>query len=289
MEEKDVKTTEKQPAGSLGSEVVKYRLFANSEETYKVIRPSIGAFSEIRKLALRSTKISLTRKFDICKELALDWRVELNLDNRKALDQLLEQIETDDPIHLGEKILEAREIRERFNDQSLTPFQLARLSVPHLFRDDAGNVPSVTKESAEDLLIGNVEQALGFFFAQINIGDGEDLTTRTSFKPFTNSTQEYPLNDVSVRTMRELNELQVQTASMSEAERRQICDEMRWNYNEVTPEKITDMKSKPEYWKQASKIVLKGVELTDSNQDDIDAGEMNRALSVFFAKSDGLL
>jgi len=269
-------------------EVIKLRLFSTSEQTFKIVKPSVGVFEIIRKLALKATNIPLSRKFDICKELALDWKVELSLENRKELDKLLDQIETPDPSHLGDKIFAARNIKERFNDHSLTPFEVAVKVVPYLFADDNGKPPSVSKESEEDLLIGNIEQAMGYFFSQINIPEDEYVADRTTFKAFINYEDEFPLNDVSVGSMRRLNELQVQTASISDKERREICEEMRWNFKELTPKKITEMKSKPEYWIQASQIILKGVELTDSTKDQIDAGEINRALTVFFAKSGGL-
>lgn len=267
---------------------LKFRLFANSEETYRVIRPAVSAFEKIRKLALHSTKIPLSRKFDICKELAVDWKVVLTLENRKELDKILEQVKTDDPAMLGDKILAARGIKGRHSDKSITPFELAVKVVPVLFTDDAGNPPSISKESEDELLVGNIEQALGVFLDQININEEEDLSSRGTFKAFTNSDQEYPLASVSVGNMRRLNELQVASACISEKERREICEEMKWNYGTLTPEKITDMKSKITYWIEASQIVLKGVELTDTNKGNIDAGEINRALAVFFAKSDGL-
>ncbi len=284
MADQEQSTTE-----TKSTEPIKFRLFANSEQAFRVVKPSVFFFENIRKLALRSTKISLDRKFDICKELALDWKTVLNIENRKELDEILKNIATSDPSFLGDKVLEARNIKERFNDASLTPFQLAVEAVPYLFEDDNNNAPSVSKDSEDDLLIGNIEKAMGVFFNQINISEEEQLAERSSFKVFTNSEDEFPLSDVSVGSMRKLNELQVQTASMSEKERRAICEEMRWSYEKVTPNKITDMKSKSEYWIEASQIILKGVELTDSTKIHINAGEINRALTVFFAKSDGLL
>lgn len=270
---------------------VRMRLLSDSEDTWTLRRPSVGAFETVRRLALRSSKVPLARKFDICKELALDWRIELSIENRKSLDKLLDNIQTDDPAQLGEKVLDARGIKERFGDHNIDPFELCRQVLPVLFADDGGNAPSVGPESADNLLIGNVQKALGLFFQRINIDDDEDLTGRVSFRAFINSDKQYPITDVTVRTMRQLNELQVLSSAIPEKDRRQICEEMRWSFRKVTPENITDMHSKPEYWRQAAGIVLKGVDsaVTDANKDLIDAGEVNRALAVFFAKSDGLL
>ena len=268
---------------------IKLRLFANNEQAWNVIRPSVGAFDAIRQLALRSTRIGLARKFEICKELALDWREELGLENRKGLDELLKQLKTHDPALLGEKILKGRGIKQRFGKDALTPFETAMHAVPVLFRDDAGNVPSIGEGSIDELLPGNVERAIAFFFDQINIPEGEDLGKRTTFRAFVGSEKEYPLAPVSVGNLRRLNALQVAVPSLPEKDRQDICQEMRWHFDKITPEKVTDMKPKTTYWTEAAQIVLQGVDITDSNNGKIDAGEVNRALMVFFARSDGML
>ncbi len=267
----------------------KFRIFSGKEESYNVVQPSVKVFNIIRKLALKSTEFGLHRKLEICKELALDWKKEIEIQNLEELEKLLDQISTKDPTHLSDKIFEARNIRERITDKSITPFDLKIKVVPHLFVDDNGNAPAVSKESEDDLLIGNIEKALGVFWDRINIDDDENFYDRISFQPFVDSEDEFPIADISIRTMKSIYQLQIQTSSISKKERQDICDEMKWSYEKVTPKKITDMKSKTQYWVEACSIVLRGVEITDSNKEHINVAEINRALAVFFAKSDGLL
>lgn len=266
---------------------LKLRLFGSSEEMFTVARPSALGFERIRNLALQSAKVPLHRKFDICKELALDWKVTLNIENRKVLDKLLENIKTNDPCHLGEKILQAKNITERYDDNTLSAFDVNRLAVSVLFRDSNGATVSVTDQSADDLLIGNIEKAMAHFFEQINISDDEtDLFERRSFRAFTTDSKEYPLAQVTVKSVREMAKLQVATPSIPESDRKQICDEMRWPFIDDYGD---DALSKVEYWRKASQIVLQGVELNGERASTLDVGEINRALTVFFAESDGLL
>jgi len=259
----------------------RFRLFANSEATFKLTRPSAGAFEALRRLGLRSSKTPLSQKFEYCRELAVPWQKEIHIVEESALKELLKEKKLDDPADLSQKDLS--DIHED-PETVISPFRIAAGTVPVIFSDDAGHPASVSKESEDDLLIGMIEKAIGLFFTQININNKEDLTTRNAFRAFIDSEKEYPLASVSIRNMRALNELQVVSQAVPEVERRAICREMCWDYQ---PQEIT--KSKAEYWRLSAEIILEGVKLTDSNRNLIDAGEINRALAVFFIKSEGIL
>jgi len=279
MDEKNDDSAKKDPFFSI-------RLFSGSEDQFTVRRPSAGAFKAVRKIALQSADVPLARKFEICTELCLDWREHIELENAEKLETILKNMAHPDPAALGEKVLDGHDITERHTDKTLSVID-AQIAIARLIlANEKGLPPKINEENREQVLPGNIRKASTEWFSMINIGSDEDLSTRTSFRPFAEHDEQYPLEEPSVRTMMDLAELQLATPSIPRSDRKTLAAEMKMPFTDPDHESGV---SKPEYWIRAAEIILTGVKPSQGDRELIDAGEMNRALTVFFSRSEGLL
>lgn len=282
-------TKEKNTTDDEQKKPLSIRLFADSEDEYTIKRPSVAGFETIRKIALKSIEITLARKFEICEELCLYWKDHLKIEGMKALKKMLENMADPNPIYLGDKVLASQKITEKDHTGLLSVVQAQAKIAEVILKGPDGKSPIISKERIDEMLLGNVRNASVAYFSQINIGPDENLDNRRSFRAFVNSDDEFPLTAISVKTLKKLNELQISTPCMPEKERKKLAKEMRIDFKKFSPEKIQDGTTKADYWRKAAEILLDGVTLTDKNSGLIDAGEVNRALAVFFLKSDGSL